>query len=76
MNALPLSPSEAATTQELWGKILLQLREEGARYAAETLGQLAALGMREGALVLGVPNPFMRDWVDDHYRALLEAMAC
>src|SRR5690606_38623136 len=24
-----------------------------------------------GALVLGVPNRFMRDWVDDHYNPLI-----
>ena len=31
------------------------------------------LEVRESALVLGVPDRFFRDWVDDHYRALLEA---
>lgn len=34
---------------------------------------MRALDVREGALVLGVPDRFFRDWVDDHYRALLEA---
>lgn len=73
MTALATALPETVNTQELWGNILQHLRDEGARYAAETLGGLAVLGVREGALVLGVPNPFMRDWVDDHYRALLEA---
>jgi chromosomal replication initiator protein len=73
VTALATALPETVNTQELWGNILQHLRDEGARYAAETLGGLAVLGVREGALVLGVPNPFMRDWVDDHYRALLEA---
>jgi chromosomal replication initiator protein len=30
------------------------------------------LGFRDGLFVLGVPDRFFRDWVDDHYRALLE----
>jgi chromosomal replication initiator protein len=34
---------------------------------------MRALEVREGALVLGVPDRFFRDWVDDHYRALLES---
>ncbi|MCI0673653.1 MAG: chromosomal replication initiator protein DnaA, partial [Myxococcaceae bacterium] len=74
MNALPLPISQTVSAQEIWGNLLSHLRDEGARYAAETLGQLSALGVREGALVLGVPNPFMRDWVDDHYRPLLEGL--
>jgi len=66
------APIDSPNPQNLWEKVLVNLRDEGARYAAETLGQLRALGVKEGALVLGVPNPFMRDWVDDHYRVLLE----
>src|SRR5437870_1211411 len=31
-----------------------------------------ALDVRDEALVLGVPDRFFRDWVDDHYRGLLE----
>jgi chromosomal replication initiator protein len=32
---------------------------------------MRALDVREGALVLAVPDRFFRDWVDDHYRSLL-----
>jgi chromosomal replication initiator protein len=30
------------------------------------------LAVKDGALVLGVPDRFFRDWVDDHYRDLLQ----
>src|SRR5262249_8082294 len=33
---------------------------------------MQALEVRDGSLVLGVPDRFFRDWVDDHYRPLLE----
>jgi chromosomal replication initiator protein len=33
---------------------------------------MGPLGTTAEALVLGVPDRFFRDWVDDHYRSLLE----
>ncbi|HLT30363.1 MAG TPA: chromosomal replication initiator protein DnaA [Myxococcaceae bacterium] len=71
MTALSIPLQSSATPGNLWEKLLQTLRDEGKRYAAETLGQLQALDVREGALVLGVPNRFMRDWVDDHYVPLI-----
>jgi len=67
------APIDSPTPDKIWENVLQVLRGEGARYAAETLGQMRPMGVREGALVVGVPNPFMRDWVDDHYRDLIES---
>src|SRR5512140_3780385 len=57
----------------LWDKALDVVRQDGKTYALTWLERMRALDVREGALVLGVPDRFFRDWVDDHYRALLEA---
>src|SRR5277367_5328301 len=48
------------------------LREDGKTYALTWLERMQAIALREGQLVLGVPDRFFRDWVDDHYRPLLE----
>jgi chromosomal replication initiator protein len=48
------------------------LREDGKNYALTWLERMQALDLRDGQLVLGVPDRFFRDWVDDHYRTLLE----
>src|SRR5450755_1414789 len=48
------------------------LREDGKSYALTWLERMHAVALRDGQLVLGVPDRFFRDWVDDHYRPLLE----
>src|SRR5215203_6001751 len=68
VTAEPLS----ATADSLWSRTLDLLREEGKHYALSWLERMRALELRDGALVLGVPDRFFRDWVDDHYRSLLE----
>ncbi|MGZ6079372.1 MAG: chromosomal replication initiator protein DnaA, partial [Myxococcaceae bacterium] len=61
-----------ASADELWEKTLALLREDGKSYALTWLDRMQALELRDGALILGVPDRFFRDWVDDHYRPLLE----
>src|SRR6478752_6576436 len=60
------------TAPMLWAEVLTLIREDGKRYALTWLERMQALDVKEDALVLGVPDRFFRDWVDDHYRALLE----
>src|SRR5512146_2147903 len=55
----------------LWDKALDVVRQDGKTYALTWLERMRALDVREGALVLAVPDRFFRDWVDDHYRGLL-----
>jgi chromosomal replication initiator protein len=61
-----------ASADQLWEKTLTLLREDGKSYALTWLDRMQALAIRDGTLVLGVPDRFFRDWVDDHYRPLLE----
>ena len=58
--------------EKLWAQVLDVIREDGKRYALTWLERMHAIDVRDEALVLGVPDRFFRDWVDDHYRALLE----
>jgi chromosomal replication initiator protein len=51
--------------------VLDALRQSGKTYALSWLERMRALDLRQDALILGVPDPFFRDWVDEHYRELL-----
>jgi len=68
-----LPPVPPPTAETLWKQVLELLRDEGKRYALTWLERLRALEVRGDVLVLAVHGDrFFRDWVDDHYRALLE----
>lgn len=73
MRALAQEQNVALSAEILWTKTLAALRDEGKTYALSWLGKMNPLGMRESTMVLGVPDPFFRDWVDEHYRLLLES---
>ncbi len=73
MTALAETLPQQPSAENLWARMLETLRHEGKSYALTWLERMRALEVREGALVLGVPDRFFQDWVDDHYRALLEA---
>jgi chromosomal replication initiator protein len=60
------------TAENVWAKVLSFLKDDGKRYALSWLEKMHALEIRGEALVLGVHDRFFRDWVDDHYRGLLE----
>src|SRR5262249_34583908 len=60
------------TPQHLWEKTLEGIRLEGKSYALSWLARMRALGLKDDALVLSVPDRFFRDWVEDHYRGLIE----
>ncbi|MBU8897217.1 chromosomal replication initiator protein DnaA [Corallococcus sp. H22C18031201] len=73
MNALAQAAPSLPSAGILWARILEAIRQEGRGYALTWLERMRPLDLREGSLVLGVPDRFFRDWVDDHYRALLES---
>ncbi|GMU02722.1 chromosomal replication initiator protein DnaA [Corallococcus caeni] len=56
----------------IWTRTLEAIRQEGLHYALTWLERMRPMEVRENALVLGVPDRFFRDWVDDHYRSMLE----
>src|SRR5205814_7130561 len=51
---------------------LSSLRSRGAAYAVSQLERLTPLHYEAGTFKLGVQDRFFRDWVDEHYRSLLE----
>ena len=69
--ARPLPPQPSA--ENLWARLLDRLTQDGKEYALNWLGKMQALDVRDDALVLAVPDRFYQDWVDDHYRGLLES---
>ncbi|HLL52072.1 MAG TPA: chromosomal replication initiator protein DnaA [Myxococcaceae bacterium] len=71
MSALAEKVGPIPNAQNLWQKALDAIRQDGKTYALSWLERMRPLEVRDGALVLGVPDRFFRDWVDDHYRALL-----
>jgi chromosomal replication initiator protein len=71
VNALALQPMTTVTARNIWEKALECVRQEGKTYALGFLERMRPLDLAEEALILGVPDPFLRDWVDEHYRAYL-----
>ena len=73
MNALAHTPPLPPSAENLWELMLDCLKRDKRDYALGWIGRMKPLEVREGTLVLGVPDRFYRDWVDDHYRALMES---
>ncbi len=71
MLAPALHPMTHVTAGNLWENALARLRAEGKTYALGFLDRLRPLELSEGVLILGVPDLFLRDWVDEHYRSYL-----
>ena len=72
MPALAEKPDFAATHDSVWVKVLDAIRQDGKSYALTWLERLKAIDVRDESLVLAVQDRFFRDWIDDHYRKLLE----
>lgn len=72
MSAIADQANVPLNAGNVWVKALERIRSDGKSYALTWLERMRALEVREGALILGVPDRFFRDWVDDHYRQLLE----
>ncbi|MCY1018249.1 chromosomal replication initiator protein DnaA [Pyxidicoccus sp. MSG2] len=73
MNALAHAASPLPSAGIIWARMLEQIRREKFDYALRWLERMRPLEVRDGALVMGVPDRFFRDWVDDHYRPMLDA---
>lgn len=57
----------------LWTRTLERLRNSTSDYVYENwLSQITQLSFENNELVLGVPNYFFRDWIQDHYMELVE----
>ncbi len=73
MNALATTAAPPPSARIVWARTLDTMRSDGKSYALTWLERLIAMEVREDTLVLGVPDRFLRDWVDDHYRPLIES---
>ena len=57
----------------LWSSVLETLRTQIAERSYETwIRPIDAVRCMDGTLVLGVPSSFFQDWVEEHYRPLIE----
>jgi chromosomal replication initiator protein len=72
LEALAVAPEPGGSAQNIWERALEGIRLEGKSYALGWLARMRGLELRDSALVLSVPDRFFRDWVDDHYRGLIE----
>ena len=72
MSALPVTAESNRSPELLWGNVLEDLRTDGNVYPASQLEQLMPLQVSAGVFTLGVADRFFRDWIDDHYRTLVE----
>jgi chromosomal replication initiator protein len=73
VNALAQIPPPAPSAENLWARMLDCLRQDKKDYALGWIGKMAPLEVRGDTLVLAVPDRFYQDWVDNHYRPLIEA---
>ena len=72
MAALAEMAGSSQSPEIVWGGILDALRAAGHSYPVVQLEQLLPVRCAADVLVLGVADKFFRDWVDDHYRGLIE----
>jgi chromosomal replication initiator protein len=57
---------------ELWQQVLDRLRARVNTYTFSWIQRIETAHVRDGSLVVRLPDRFMRDWIDEHYRTLLE----
>ena len=65
-----------AVDLNVWDRVQDRLRGQVSVRSFETwIRPLSLLSSEDGEIVLGVPNTFFMDWVDEHYRPAIEASA-
>ena len=71
MTAAAHPVSNQPSAGQIWENSLLQLRQQANLYALSFIEQLHPARFEDGRLILNVPDRFLRDWIDDHYKAML-----
>lgn len=67
---IPQNP--ASSTDDLWPKALLNIKQELSEQSFKTWIEPAKfLKFEEGKLILEVPDKFYGDWLKDHYREII-----
>ncbi len=55
-----------------WQECLSWLYDNGKRYALSWLTRAQPVAVEDGHLVLAVPDPYFRQWVEEHYGQMVE----
>ena len=58
----------------MWQRCLTRLHEQGKRYALLWLQKAHPVDVRDGRLILAVPDVYFRQWVEENYGALVDAL--
>src|SRR5215211_2919091 len=78
-SARPLNPpfleqTPELTAETLWNEVSTRLQGALSTTYSIWFSDVAAVGLSDDAFVLGVPNEFMRDQVEEKYRGLIHAI--
>jgi hypothetical protein len=57
-----------------WRECLSWLQDNGKRYALTWLAQIRPVDVEDGHLVLAVPDPYFRQWVQEHYGEMVDVL--
>src|SRR5215208_4737486 len=70
-----LEPTTELTTESLWSEVSTRLRGALSDTSYNIwFAEVSGLGLSDDAFVLGLPNEFMRDQVEDKYLGLIHAI--
>jgi chromosomal replication initiator protein len=72
----PVEQASEMSAVSVWSEISGRLRVSLTDQTFSTwFGDVAVVGVSDDGVVLGVPNDFIRSWIDEHFRGLLNAAA-
>jgi len=58
--------------EEMWAATLKIIQEKISKPSFETwLKETTAVALNQDSFIIGVPNEFIKDWLDNHYRPLI-----
>ncbi|MCP3140315.1 DnaA N-terminal domain-containing protein [Pyxidicoccus xibeiensis] len=84
---VPHEPSDSAAEESVlpavdvstqagraWQRCLMRLHDQGKRYALLWLQKARPVDVEEGRLILGVPDVYFRQWVEENYGAMVDLL--
>jgi chromosomal replication initiator protein len=69
-----LEPTPELTAETLWSEVSTRLQGALSTTYSIWFSDVTAVGLSDDAFVLGLPNEFMRDQVEEKYRGLIHAI--
>jgi hypothetical protein len=70
----PPSVDVSSQAGRAWQRCLTRLHEQGKRYALLWLQKAHPVDVQDGRLILAVPDVYFRQWVEENYGALVDAL--